>query len=75
MCVGYLPPCKYELCVNMLGMLENKSLYTDSFDFALQATAVEKYAQQLALLTSGCMQKLTEKWVWTFVKAHSIHKL
>ena len=32
-CVGYLPTCKYELCINMLGMLENKSLYTDSFDF------------------------------------------
>ena len=28
-CAGYFPNCQYELCINMLGILENKSLYTD----------------------------------------------
>ena len=30
-CVGYFPPCKYELCVNFVGILENGSRYSDPF--------------------------------------------
>ena len=30
-CVGYIPPCKYEMCVNFVGMLENGTSYTDQY--------------------------------------------